>query len=77
VPSEIRERIFDPFFTTRGAGMGLGLYVVEGVVRAYGGRVRLTDAAGGGACFEIVLPAAPAGTADTPVAAAAARERGP
>jgi signal transduction histidine kinase len=58
VPPGIRGRIFDPFFTTRGSagGIGLGLFVVEGVVRGYGGRVWLTEAESGGACFHIVLP---------------------
>jgi signal transduction histidine kinase len=58
VPTGIRGRIFDPFFTTRGTagGIGLGLFVVEGVVRGYGGRVWLEEAESGGACFHIVLP---------------------
>ncbi|HSL69487.1 MAG TPA: HAMP domain-containing sensor histidine kinase, partial [Longimicrobiales bacterium] len=56
----IRGRIFDPFFTTRLAagGVGLGLFVVEGIVRAYGGAVTLEDAANAGAHFRISLPAA-------------------
>jgi signal transduction histidine kinase len=59
VPPAIRGRIFDPFFTTRGSagGIGLGLFVVEGVVRGCGGRVWLTEAeSGGGACFHVALP---------------------
>jgi signal transduction histidine kinase len=67
IPPEIRARSFDPFFTTRasGGGRGLGLFVVEGVVRGHGGRVWITSSpAGGGACFHILLPAySPGGTA--------------
>jgi signal transduction histidine kinase len=58
IPADIRTRIFDPFFTTRGTagGIGLGLYVVEGVVRGYGGRVWASEQIRG-TCFNIVLPA--------------------
>ena len=60
VPVDLRGRIFDPFFTTRGTagGMGLGLFVVEGIVRGHGGRVWLSEAEDSGACFHIVLPSA-------------------
>jgi two-component system, NtrC family, sensor kinase len=60
IPPEIRRRIFDPFFTTRATagGVGLGLFVVEGVIRGHGGTVAVDDAPGGGACFRIAVPAA-------------------
>ena len=63
IPPEILGRIFDPFFTTKDAvrGVGLGLFVAEGLVRAAGGRItavnRESDAATG-AFFRIELPAA-------------------
>lgn len=64
VPEEIRDRIFDPFFTTRptAGGVGLGLFVVEGVVRGHGGTVSVGDAPDGGARFRIALPAVEAAT---------------
>jgi len=58
VPGELRTRIFDPFFTTKGAvdGVGLGLFVAEGLVRTAGGRLTLHTATGGGARFVVELP---------------------
>ncbi len=71
IPEPLRERIFDPFFTTRASsgGMGLGLSVVEATVQSHGGAVTAGTAPGGGACFFIVLPAAPSdAAADGPTA---------
>ena len=61
IEPEILSRIFDPFFSTKGGvtGVGLGLFVAEGLVRRYGGRMEAenrTDATG--ARFSIVLPTA-------------------
>jgi two-component system, OmpR family, sensor histidine kinase CreC len=54
-----RDRIFDPFFTTRretgGTGMGLG--IVQAMLRAHDGSIRLL-ASEMGAAFEIRLPRA-------------------
>ena len=49
VSRELRSRIFDPFFTTKSAvdGVGLGLFVAEGLVRTAGGRLTLDDQAKG------------------------------
>lgn len=63
IPQELRTRIFDPFFTTKGAvdGVGLGLFVAEGLVRSAGGRLVL-DSSSGGARFVLELPHAGAVT---------------
>jgi signal transduction histidine kinase len=60
VPVALRSRIFDPFFTTKEAvqGVGLGLYVAEGLVRSAGGRIGVDTAPRGGGRFRIDLPAA-------------------
>jgi signal transduction histidine kinase len=51
-----KEAIFDPFYTTKEGGSGLGLCVVDSVVRAHGGYMDVDSAEGGGASFRICLP---------------------
>lgn len=55
-----RERVFHPFERghTKAAGTGLGLAIAKGLVEAHGGRLWITDAEGGGACFSFTLPVA-------------------
>ena len=64
IPADIIHRVFDPFFTTKDAvhGVGLGLFVAEGLVRTTGGSIVARNAreAPGrsyrGAWFHIELP---------------------
>jgi two-component system, cell cycle sensor histidine kinase and response regulator CckA len=53
---EAKARIFDPFFTTKPTGRGLGLAVVQGVIRAHNGLIRVASAPGSGAAFQVLLP---------------------
>ena len=55
---ETQAKVFDPFFTTKSAGHGLGLAVVQGIVRGLGGSIDLTSAPDMGATFQILLPTA-------------------
>jgi signal transduction histidine kinase len=61
VPEGERERIFEPFYRPPGhaegrdGGVGLGLYLVQGIARRYGGTVSCLEREGGGTRFEVTL----------------------
>jgi two-component system sensor histidine kinase SenX3 len=59
-----RRRVFGRFERgrTEAPGTGLGLYLVEEVARAHGGRVDLATAEGRGSTFTLVLPRRPPGS---------------
>lgn len=57
IPQEMRRRVFTKFWThgERG-GSGLGLYIVNGLVRAHGGRLSIGHSPSGGARITVIWP---------------------
>ncbi|MEM5327899.1 ATP-binding protein [Paraburkholderia sp. JHI2823] len=65
---DLLERIFNPFFTTRkaGEGTGLGLALVDGIVREYGGGIDVRTVVGAGSQFTLLLPTIDSHTSQAP-----------
>jgi signal transduction histidine kinase len=61
IPAADLARVFEPFFTTKagGQGTGLGLAISQGIVESFGGELRATNGAAGGAVLTLRLRAAP------------------
>jgi len=53
---EDRDRIFEPFFSKKDGGTGLGLSISQKIMSSLGGRMTVSDAVFGGACFDMRLP---------------------
>ena len=57
IPADVQSRIFDPFFTTKpvGEGTGLGLDIVQRIIRNHKGSIRV-ESAPGRTVFQVRLP---------------------
>ncbi|MCI0548397.1 MAG: sensor histidine kinase KdpD [Candidatus Rokubacteria bacterium] len=69
VPAGKEERVFEKFYRggdAHGRGVGLGLAIAEGIVKAHGGRIWAERRPGGGLAFRFTLPASGAPPALAP-----------
>ena len=56
IPDEKLNRIFQPFFTTKKKGTGLGLMIVQRIIRDHAGRIDVESKPGKGTTFRVWLP---------------------
>ena len=58
IDGETMQKIFNPYFTTKGPGegSGMGLAVIHGIVKSYGGNIIVESEPGKGATFNVYLP---------------------
>ncbi|MDY6954701.1 MAG: ATP-binding protein, partial [Thermodesulfobacteriota bacterium] len=61
IEPQVIDRIFDPYFTTKGGhqGTGVGLSVVQGIVKRYDGAITVDSTLGEGTTFDVLLPGVP------------------
>jgi len=56
IREEDLQHVFDPFFSRKGGGTGLGLTVVQKIVEAHHGRIRITSRPASGTAVQVDLP---------------------
>lgn len=56
IPPENLGSLFEPYFTTKAEGTGLGLMIVQRIVRDHGGEIEVRSEPGKGTTFTLFLP---------------------
>ena len=56
IDKDAQSKIFEPFFTTKSGGTGLGLSLVNKIMKIHNGRIELQSALGKGTTFRLLLP---------------------
>jgi CheY-like chemotaxis protein len=58
IPPDIIDSIYEPYFTTKdsGEGTGMGLAMVQGIIKSYGGKITVNSALGEGTVFTVLIP---------------------
>jgi len=56
ITGALQRKIFEPFYTTKSQGTGLGLAVVQSVVKSHNGRLNLVSKVGQGSRFSLIIP---------------------
>lgn len=74
IPKAALSSIFNPYFSSKGAGRGLGLAAVAGIIRQHRGAVSVHSKEGRGTTFEVFFPR-PRKPAERPSAAPSRAEQ--
>ena len=56
IEESIVNKIFDPFYSTKFTGRGLGLSVVQGIIKAHKGSIKIESQIGTGSIFKVLFP---------------------
>jgi len=56
IPEQVVEKLFEPFFTTKESGSGMGLPIVDSIMRLHGGSINLTSSPGKGTRVVLGIP---------------------
>jgi nitrogen-specific signal transduction histidine kinase/CheY-like chemotaxis protein len=75
IDEEVKGKVFEPFYTTKTESqkLGMGLYLVQKVVKSHGGFIELESAKGQGTTFTLYFPCANGEKEPSPGAAAPAK----